>query len=71
LALPALATDTGIPACAALKIEKAEMIRVMHEEHLFSDAAIPEPSITPGAKPLGTEDCGRMVSALEFRGGHL
>ncbi len=32
-----LATATAISACIALKIERAEMIRVMHEEHAFSD----------------------------------
>jgi CRP/FNR family cyclic AMP-dependent transcriptional regulator len=32
-----LATATAITACTALKIERAEMIRVMHEEHSFSD----------------------------------
>jgi CRP/FNR family cyclic AMP-dependent transcriptional regulator len=32
-----LATATAIAACTALKIERAEMIRVIHEEHAFSD----------------------------------
>jgi CRP-like cAMP-binding protein len=32
-----MATATAITPCAALKIERAEMIRVMHEEHAFSD----------------------------------
>jgi CRP/FNR family cyclic AMP-dependent transcriptional regulator len=32
-----LATATAIGACTALKIERAEMIRVMHEERAFSD----------------------------------
>jgi CRP/FNR family transcriptional regulator, cyclic AMP receptor protein len=32
-----LATATAITACAALKIERAEIIRVLHEEHAFSD----------------------------------
>ncbi|MFP5229087.1 MAG: Crp/Fnr family transcriptional regulator [Acidobacteriota bacterium] len=32
-----LATATAITACTALKIERAEMVRVMHEEHAFSD----------------------------------
>src|SRR6185437_1975104 len=32
-----LATATAITPCTALKIERAEMIRVMHEEHTFSD----------------------------------
>ncbi|MFP5231607.1 MAG: Crp/Fnr family transcriptional regulator [Acidobacteriota bacterium] len=32
-----LATATAITACTALKIERSEMIRVMHEEHAFSD----------------------------------
>jgi CRP/FNR family transcriptional regulator, cyclic AMP receptor protein len=32
-----LATATAIGACTALKIERAELIRVMHEEHAFSD----------------------------------
>ena len=32
-----IATATAITACTALKIERAEMVRVMHEEHAFSD----------------------------------
>jgi CRP/FNR family transcriptional regulator, cyclic AMP receptor protein len=32
-----LATATATTACAALKIERKEMIRVIHEEHAFSD----------------------------------
>jgi CRP/FNR family cyclic AMP-dependent transcriptional regulator len=32
-----LATATALTACTALKIEREEMIRVMHEEHTFSD----------------------------------
>lgn len=32
-----LASATAITACVALKIERAEMIRVIHEEHAFSD----------------------------------
>jgi CRP/FNR family cyclic AMP-dependent transcriptional regulator len=32
-----LSTATAITACAALKISRGEMIRVMHEEHSFSD----------------------------------
>ena len=32
-----LATATAITACTALKISRGEMIRVMHEEHTFSD----------------------------------
>lgn len=32
-----LATATAVTACSALKIERKEMIRVMHEEHAFSD----------------------------------
>jgi CRP/FNR family cyclic AMP-dependent transcriptional regulator len=32
-----LSTATAITTCIALKIERAEMIRVMHEEHNFSD----------------------------------
>jgi CRP-like cAMP-binding protein len=32
-----LATATAITACIALKIRRDEMIRVMHEEHKFSD----------------------------------
>jgi CRP/FNR family cyclic AMP-dependent transcriptional regulator len=32
-----LATATAITACTALKIEKGELIRVLHEEHAFSD----------------------------------
>ena len=32
-----LATATAITACTALKIDRAEMARVMHEEHEFSD----------------------------------
>lgn len=32
-----IATATAITACTALKIEREEMVRVMHEEHSFSD----------------------------------
>jgi CRP-like cAMP-binding protein len=32
-----LASATAITSCSALKIERAEMVRVMHEEHAFSD----------------------------------
>jgi CRP-like cAMP-binding protein len=32
-----LATATAITACTALKIGREEMIRVMHQEHAFSD----------------------------------
>ncbi|MGC1361109.1 MAG: Crp/Fnr family transcriptional regulator [Silvibacterium sp.] len=32
-----LTTATAIIACTALKIERTEMIRVLHEEHAFSD----------------------------------
>jgi CRP/FNR family transcriptional regulator, cyclic AMP receptor protein len=32
-----LATATALNSCTALKIERSEMIRVMHEEHAFSD----------------------------------
>ncbi len=32
-----LATATAISSCSALKIRREEMIRVMHEEHEFSD----------------------------------
>ena len=32
-----LATATAITACTALKIKREEMVRVMHEEHEFSD----------------------------------
>jgi CRP/FNR family cyclic AMP-dependent transcriptional regulator len=32
-----LATATAITGCVALKIERDEMIRVLHEEHAFSD----------------------------------
>jgi CRP-like cAMP-binding protein len=32
-----MATATAITPCTALKIERTEMIRVMHEEHAFSD----------------------------------
>jgi CRP/FNR family transcriptional regulator, cyclic AMP receptor protein len=32
-----LATATAVTACTALKIRREEMIRVMHEEHEFSD----------------------------------
>jgi CRP/FNR family transcriptional regulator, cyclic AMP receptor protein len=32
-----LATATAITACQALKIERGEIIRVLHEEHGFSD----------------------------------
>jgi CRP/FNR family transcriptional regulator, cyclic AMP receptor protein len=32
-----LASATAISACTALKIQRGEMIRVLHEEHAFSD----------------------------------
>jgi CRP/FNR family transcriptional regulator, cyclic AMP receptor protein len=32
-----MTTATAITACTALKIERAEMIRVLHQEHGFSD----------------------------------
>jgi CRP/FNR family cyclic AMP-dependent transcriptional regulator len=32
-----MASATAITACTALKIERQEMVRVMHEEHAFSD----------------------------------
>jgi CRP/FNR family cyclic AMP-dependent transcriptional regulator len=32
-----MATATAITACTALKIERQEMVRVMHEEQTFSD----------------------------------
>ncbi|MGC2636072.1 MAG: Crp/Fnr family transcriptional regulator [Acidobacteriaceae bacterium] len=32
-----LATATAISACTAVRIDRSEMIRVMHEEHAFSD----------------------------------
>ena len=32
-----LATAKAVTACTALKIRREEMIRVMHEEHAFSD----------------------------------
>jgi CRP/FNR family transcriptional regulator, cyclic AMP receptor protein len=32
-----MTTATAVTACAALKIERTEMIRVLHEEHAFSD----------------------------------
>ena len=32
-----LATATAISSCTALEIERAEIIRVLHEEHSFSD----------------------------------
>jgi CRP/FNR family transcriptional regulator, cyclic AMP receptor protein len=34
------ATATAITACTALQIDRAEMIRVMHEEHAFSDVFV-------------------------------
>ena len=35
-----LSTATAITACTALKIGRDEMIRVMHEEHAFSDLSV-------------------------------
>jgi CRP/FNR family transcriptional regulator, cyclic AMP receptor protein len=32
-----MATATAVAACTALKIERVEMIRILHEEHSFSD----------------------------------
>jgi CRP-like cAMP-binding protein len=37
LASPRLATAIAIIACTALKIQREEMLRVLHEEHRFSD----------------------------------
>ena len=37
---PRLATATAVTACTALKLKRAEMIRVLHEEHAFSDLFI-------------------------------
>jgi CRP-like cAMP-binding protein len=37
VAVTRLSTATAITACTALKIGRNEMIRVMHEEHAFSD----------------------------------
>ena len=34
------ATATAITACTALQIDRAEMIRVMHEEHAFTDVFV-------------------------------
>ncbi len=34
---PRLASATAITACTAMKIQREEMIRVIHEEHRFSD----------------------------------
>jgi CRP/FNR family cyclic AMP-dependent transcriptional regulator len=34
---PRLATATALSACVALRIDRKEMIRVLHEEHAFSD----------------------------------
>ena len=35
-----MASATAIIACTALKIERQEMVRVMHEEHSFSDVFV-------------------------------
>jgi CRP/FNR family cyclic AMP-dependent transcriptional regulator len=32
-----MASATAVTACTAMKVERSEMIRVMHEEHAFSD----------------------------------
>ena len=37
MADPRLSTATAITACITLKIERSEMIRVVHEERAFSD----------------------------------
>jgi CRP/FNR family cyclic AMP-dependent transcriptional regulator len=34
---PRIATATAMTVCTALRIERSEMVRVMHEEHAFSD----------------------------------
>jgi len=34
---PRMASATAVTACTAMKIEREEMIRVMHEQHTFSD----------------------------------
>ncbi len=36
-ATPRLATATAMTLCSALKIDRAEMIRVVHQQHVFSD----------------------------------
>ncbi|WP_345934278.1 hypothetical protein [Granulicella sp. WH15] len=35
-----MATVTAITACTALRIERKEMVRVMHVEHAFSDVFV-------------------------------
>jgi len=40
-----LATATAITACTALKMETAEIIRVLHEEHSFSDRFLKFPLV--------------------------
>ncbi len=37
---PRLSTATAITACTALKMKRVEMLRVLHEEHAFSDLFI-------------------------------
>jgi CRP/FNR family transcriptional regulator, cyclic AMP receptor protein len=32
-----IASATAVTACTAMKVERSEMVRVMHEEHAFSD----------------------------------
>jgi CRP/FNR family transcriptional regulator, cyclic AMP receptor protein len=32
-----MASATAVLACTAMKVERSEMVRVMHEEHAFSD----------------------------------
>ena len=38
---PRLATATAITACTAMKIERTEMIRALHEEHAFQISSSP------------------------------
>ncbi len=46
-----LATATAITACSALKIERKEMLRVIHEEHSFSDLFVAFPAGPQYAHP--------------------
>jgi CRP/FNR family cyclic AMP-dependent transcriptional regulator len=57
-----MATATAVTTCTALKIERDEMIRVLHEEHAFSDLF--------SKVPTGSEhaDTGRSCrSTVQFQ----
>jgi CRP/FNR family cyclic AMP-dependent transcriptional regulator len=57
-----LATATAITACTALRISREEMIRVMHEEHSFSDLFL---KFHAGAQHAHSGRSGRSAFQLQ------